>query len=383
MLVGIVVLQTTTFGSYGGIQTYNRIFAQSLSELSQARVLIGTDQKEDIREASKSDLFRNLKIEAFGGSRAALASRTISLALRSRIDLLIIGHVNYAPLGVVVKRLQPHTKVGVIMHGKDVWLKLPPWRSQALRAADFTLSVSKDTYEQAVKVNGLPEGRNHLLPNAILWKMTEPRMTSGNGNSPVGTRLLSVCRLAANEKQKGVETMIRALPEVTARIPNVQYVVIGTGDDLERHRRLASECGVAEHVHFLGTVDDATLRSHYEAADLFVLPSAQEGFGIVFLEAMRYGKPVVAARFGGTPEVVLDGITGLLVQYDDSAELSAAVIRLCLDANLRKAFGAAGYERLLNNFTYEHFKRRFDQILIDVLPSNALYRSRREVLTPA
>ena len=122
---------------------------------------------------------------------------------------------------------------------------------------------------------------------------------------------------------------------------------------------------------FLGSVDEATLHECYRSCDIFVLPSAQEGFGIVFLEAMRYRKPTVGARYGGIPEVVLDGITGLLVDYGDEVALAEAVTSLCKDPELRQRFGDAGYERLELNFTLDQFKERLSDILGRELPQTS------------
>ena len=107
------------------------------------------------------------------------------------------------------------------------------------------------------------------------------------------------------------------------------------------------------------------------------MPSAQEGFGIVFLEAMQYGKAVVAADYGGVPEVVQDGVTGTLVQYGNVSQLAQAIADLCLNVDLRTQLGRAGYDRLQENFTYPQFKKRLADILARELPLAAVYRARR------
>jgi glycosyltransferase involved in cell wall biosynthesis len=146
-------------------------------------------------------------------------------------------------------------------------------------------------------------------------------------------------------------------------VPDVQYIIIGSGTDLERHKQLALEVGVADRVHFLGTVDDPTLRSCYQSCDVFVMPSAQEGFGFVYLEAMQYAKAVVAARSGGAPEVVEEQVTGRLVEYGNQDELAEALVELCLDSEKRVRLGAAGYQRLQEKFTFAHFKEKLVGIL--------------------
>src|SRR6185312_10680667 len=106
-------------------------------------------------------------------------------------------------------------------------------------------------------------------------------------------KLLSVCRFDRTDPYKGIDTVIEALPTVLSHFPELHYYVVGNGNDLERHKMLAATSGVAEHVHFLGSLAATTLRDYYRACDVFVMPSAGEGFGIVFLEAMRYAKATI------------------------------------------------------------------------------------------
>src|SRR5205823_13333779 len=104
--------------------------------------------------------------------------------------------------------------------------------------------------------------------------------------------------------------------------------------------------GVARYVHFMGGVSEAELRGLYKRCSLFVMPSRKEGFGIVFLEAMAYGKPVVGGAHGGTPSVVRDGETGLLVESSDVAGIADSIILLLGNEEMRKTFGLAGHKRL-------------------------------------
>jgi glycosyltransferase involved in cell wall biosynthesis len=151
----------------------------------------------------------------------------------------------------------------------------------------------------------------------------------------------------------------------------VQYFVVGSGTDLDRHQRLAELHFVSDRVHFLGSIDTETLQHQYHACDIFVMPSAGEGFGIVFLEAMRYSKPVVAADSGAVAEVVLDQVTGRLVEYGNQDELAQALIELCLDAEKRTRLGAEGYQRLQERFTFAHFKAKLTEILCAEMALNS------------
>jgi len=395
----ILALQTTTFSAHGGIPAYNRMVCRALNELDDVavekrRILIAMDRRTDLAVAEKE--FPNLTLESFAGHRSTFVRRAVATAMSERVDLALIGHVNYAPMGLLLKRLRPNLRYGVVVHGVEAWSRLPRIRRRALRHADFVMSVSEYTKRQVVEANGVNPQRVYLLPNTLA---SESDGTGRSGDGATGRRgdgetgrsgepdaarhkpirLLSVCRLDAREQYKGIDTVIRALPAVCARVADLEYVVVGSGSDLERHKRIAADLGVTDRVQFLGSVDELALRSVYESCDVFVLPSAGEGFGIVFLEAMHYRKPIIAANSGATPEVVKDGETGMLVEASSVEQLAAAMIDLATDRPKRDRMGDAGYARLQNNFTFDHFKRRLHEIVMTELPQKAFAHGERQV----
>ncbi len=377
----ILTLQTSTFSVYGGIPTYNRMICRALNELNGAvenHILLGTDKPSDIQPGAAQ--LPALQLEAFNGNRAAFVRRVLDLVIGRRIDLMLIGHVNYAPLGLMLRRLQPGLRYGVMVHGVDVWTRLPALRRRALQQADFIISVSEYTKQKAIEVNDAAAEHFYLLPNVLQWDIGDGTEVSAPPSLPKGTRLLTVCRLASSERYKGVDTVIESLPAVAAHVPDVQYLIVGDGTDVGRLKGLANEVGVADRVHFLGLVDDAVLRGYYQTCDAFVMPSAKEGFGIVFLEAMQYGKPVIAANVGGSPEVVENSVTGLLVEYGNVPQLVQAITDLCLDPEKRRRLGQAGYRRLQEQFTYPHFKQRLTDILRREISTVSMYRDRRRLI---
>jgi phosphatidylinositol alpha-1,6-mannosyltransferase len=209
-------------------------------------------------------------------------------------------------------------------------------------------------------MQGVQPSRIHLLPYGYYkdqGSMAPAPSTEGRFPS-----LLTVTRLEARE-HKGVDTAIRALPRILRSYPEAYYTIVGTGSDQERLQLLARELGVGDHVSFRGFVPDEELAGVYAACDVFVLPSKQEGLGIVYLEAMAHAKPVVAARAGGVPEVVIDGQTGLLVEYGDIEALAGAILMLLDDAALRTRLGHAGREHVTSHFSYEQFARRVEEAL--------------------
>jgi glycosyltransferase involved in cell wall biosynthesis len=360
----ILAIQSTSFSSYGGIPVYNRLVCRALNEFSEvekAIVLVATDNASDIREPSIE--MPNLQLHAFDRNRVALTRKFFTLGLREEIDLVLVGHVNYAPLAWLLKRIRPQLRYGVMLYGIESWQPLSTLRKRALQRADFLISISKYTKHKAVESNALDSQRVYLLPNAVECTENPLPMDVQVPPQRIGTRLLSVCRLEQSERYKGVDTVIDCLPELAKRVPDVQYIVVGGGSDLERHKALAESLGISSRVQFLGLIADQELKTCYRGCDVFVMPSGGEGFGFVFLEAMKYGKPIIAARSGGTPEVVRDGVNGKLVEYRNKPELLQALIDLCLDPKERERLGDGGYRRLQDNYTFGHFKEKFSEII--------------------
>ncbi|HUS10206.1 MAG TPA: glycosyltransferase family 4 protein [Pyrinomonadaceae bacterium] len=372
----ILTVQSTTFSAYGGIPTYNRLVCRVLDEISNAgecHLLIATDKTSDIEEPARE--FPHVRFQAFSQNRVTLILEFFRMGLTQGVDLALLGHVNYAPLGWFLKKLKPQSRYGVMLYGVDAWRRLPWLKRRALQQADFLISISDYTKQKAVEANALTATSTYLLPNALETILVEPPPTAAQILLGGGINLLSVCRLEETERYKGVDKVIEILPKLSRSVPDIQYVVVGGGTDLERHKRLAEKHGVAERVHFLGVLSNRDLLACYRHCDVFVMPSAGEGFGFVFLEAMKYGKPVVAANSGGAPEVIQDGITGQLVDYGNQEQLIQAITDLCLDLAKRERMGRAGYERVQANFTFPQFKEKLSAILLQELSSVSSHKS--------
>jgi len=124
---------------------------------------------------------------------------------------------------------------------------------------------------------------------------------------------------------------------------------------------LAKELNVLEYVDFLGYVDD--INAYYEYCDLFILPSKKEGFGIVYLEAMQYKKPVIAVNYGGPTDVIIDKKTGFMCEYNNINCLADKLIYLYKNKSTSITMGEYGYKHLVENFTYKHFVNRLKKVL--------------------
>ena len=177
------------------------------------------------------------------------------------------------------------------------------------------------------------------------------------GNSVV---LLTVGRL---QRRKGQDMVIRALPLIKHHMPNVFYLIVGSGEEEKYLRDLAATLGVAENVVFVGSTGDDERAAYYAACDVFVMPNREidadiEGFGIVFLEAGAAGKPVIGGLSGGTADAIQDGITGLRVDGESASAIATAVIDLSIDTSRAQSMGRAGRQRVKDAFTWEKIVER-------------------------
>jgi glycosyltransferase involved in cell wall biosynthesis len=210
------------------------------------------------------------------------------------------------------------------------------------RSADRVLVPSEYSARFIEGRYGISRDRVRIVPEPIEMRVWDAIRRSAPLPPPHPT-VLSVAR---QYPRKDTATLLRALPRVQRELPDVHLRVIGGGPELPRLEAISRELGIRDSVTFHGAIpEDAVVRRSYFEAHLFCLPSRQEGFGIAFLEAMAAGLPVVAVRAGATPEVVPDGVAGLLVPEGEPGPLADALISLLRDGELRQRMGTAGIQR--------------------------------------
>ena len=225
---------------------------------------------------------------------------------------------------------------------------------RAARTADRVIVTSEHSRGVVGEAYGVPDGRIAVVPEGIdlsAWSdLPEP---GSRADRPV------ILNVARQYPRKNTATLLRALPIVRDEVPDARLRVVGGGPELPALRALARELELGGAVRFLGPLEDAgELRREYASASVFCLPSLQEGFGIVFLEAMAAGLPVVAGRAGAVPEVVPDGEVGRLVPPRDAEALAGALVRLLRDSERRRQMGRRGRRRV-RDFDWPRVARRF------------------------
>lgn len=361
----LLIALSTVFSVRGGIPRFNRMLCLAIDQLAPELGLAGTvvcqdDSDEDYRKAGRP--WKRLEFVG-AGSRAGLVRRTLAAAVKERPDLMLVGLLGMTPLGAACLPFV-RGSFGFVAHGTEVWEEPRLSRRLAGRRAGFAFAVSRHTARSLERTVGLPASAIRLLPNAL-----DP-VFLGAGDTVQADRppeLLTVARLWAGETMKGIDHSLRAFARLAERHPGATFRIVGHGTDKPRLQRLAAELRLGERVIFEEDLSDEELISRYRECAVFLLPSGQEGFGIVFLEAMRFAKPCIGGAAGGTPDVVVDGETGFLVPFGDLPALERAVDRLLSDADLRERMGRAGRRRLEREFTFERYRERVERHLRELL----------------
>ena len=317
----MLALLTDADGAPGGIAQFNRDLLDALdASPSVARV----ETVCYTRHPPRARVIRErVRIHAATRSRARFVWHAWSRAQAiGPANIVLCGHLHLAPVAWLAARAA-RCPYWVILHGIEAWPRPRRLRAFAIQRARGLVAVSRYTRARTLEWWLGPPDSISIIPDTV-----DGRFTPGAADPALAQRLglvgrevlLTVGRLSAGERYKGHDRVIDALPALRARHPALVYAIAGDGDDRKRLDRLARRRGVAEHVRFLGHVDDGDLPKLYRLARAFAMPSTGEGFGIAFLEAMASGVPAVGLGVDGSRDPLQDGQLGIIADPDRLCE---------------------------------------------------------------
>ncbi|MBI4421511.1 MAG: glycosyltransferase family 4 protein [Gemmatimonadetes bacterium] len=231
------------------------------------------------------------------------------------------------------------------------------------RCADLVLSTSEYSRQRITDLYGVHPSKIRVVRPGIdlsRWEDTLNRSDGPPTRRPGGPAVNqhTILSVAHMYPRKNLAALIRATALLARDVPNVRVRLVGDGPQRGTLERLSRVLGLEGTITFLGHVPFATLAAEYAACTLFCLPTLQEGFGLVFAEAMAAGKPVVALAASSTPELVTDGEHGYLVPPGDDAALAAALHRLLTDPGAAERMGRAGRARV-GALSLDHMAQQF------------------------
>jgi len=255
----------------------------------------------------------------------------------------------------------------ITMHGGDVYVNkaegynfptrwyVRPILKWTLTNASALTAISDDCIEHAMRA-GAARDHIRLIMNGADLRRFSPLLDQPTPR-PFGPKMIFACRQLF--PRKGIRFLISAAAQLRARHPTLQLVIAGDGFERPELEKQAADLGIGEVTKFLGWTANAELPQYFRACAVSVIPSLEEGFGIPAAEAMGCEVPVVASDAGGLPEVVENGVTGLVVPKGDVPALTAAIDQLLSDAALRERMGKAGRARALARFDWSRSAEQF------------------------
>ncbi|MGK7962304.1 glycosyltransferase family 4 protein [Crocosphaera sp.] len=315
------------FSQEGGIQAYVKdVLKAYLSLIEKSSTAPKTDifllrDAPDCHNPLTSELinYYYLKTLPPWKGRLKLALKLLTHLVTNRPKRVFCGHINLAPLVQFLCHPLgiPYT---VLTYGKEVWKPLAKAQQTALKNADAIWTISRYSRDCLCQANDINLNKVEIVPCIVDGEQftpgEKPSELIEKYNLQGAKVLMTVARLWSGDIYKGVDVTIRALPKILQSFPNVKYVVIGRGDDRPRLEQLTKDLGISERVVFAGFVPSEDLVNHYRLADAYIMPS-QEGFGIVYLEAMACGVPVLSGDADGSADPLQDGQLGWRVPHRD------------------------------------------------------------------
>jgi phosphatidylinositol alpha-1,6-mannosyltransferase len=345
-----VIVASTEFFAPGGVQYVSRQAVAALKDVADVQAWALCD-----RAVPPGDPLAGVRFRFASGRDWQMGRWATTAAMTNdEHSVLLLMHLNLAP--IAVPWLASGRRVVIFLHGVEAWRRLSRPQQFVLSRADL-LANSRYTAAKFAELN--PE-LAHQPVRVCALGVADLATTTDEAASP--KIALTVSRLSAEDRYKGHDRLIRLWPAVRAQVPGATLVIVGDGDDRQRLEALARDVVEPGAVRFAGRVSEADLVGWYSRSAFFVLLSGREGFGLVFLEAMRAARACVTVS-GAQDAIIEDGVTGLIVDADDQ-RATDAVVRLFRDPQLRDELGANGRRRFLAEFTLERFSERLRALVV-------------------
>jgi phosphatidyl-myo-inositol dimannoside synthase len=351
----ILALVTDAFGGLGGIAQYNRDVLTALAQCANGGRIVVLPR---LGRAGPTEIPLGVQQLEPKASKIAYGLAAFRAAVTgSPFDAVFCGHLHLAPLGMIVAQFLG-APLWLQLHGFEAWERLTKFQGWSVGCATLVTAVSRYTRRRFLRIAHIDPNRVRVLPNTVDARFIpgpKPDYLLDRHHLHGRQVLLTVSRLAVTERLKGHDKVIEALPGLIKRHPGLIYLVAGEGEDRKRLENLTQRLGIADNVLFLGKIDPNELAEYYRLADVFLMPSMQEGFGIVFLEAAASGLTVIGGNCDGSVDALADGAIGTAINPADRNELA----RVISEALAARAPHSGGVGR----FKFENFARQVCELV--------------------
>jgi glycosyltransferase involved in cell wall biosynthesis len=368
----LILFTLQSFSTTGGVQKMARTLAHSLHQAAadlkwNFEVWSLYDQKSDLMEQYVPlENFRG-----FGHNRLLFSLKIIAQAYS--YNVVVLTHINLALVGLVIKMINPGCKVLLVAHGIEVWRPLSTIKGSLLQKCDKIICVSRFTRQQIITLHRVDPDKCVVLNNAVDPFIKLPKqfkkpayLLERHGLTNDDKIIFTLTRMAYTEQYKGYVQVINAIKSLKTRYPSIKYVLAGKYDEKEetRVRKLINELALDKDIILTGFVNENELTDHFLLADVFVLPSKKEGFGIVFIEALLCGLPVISGNADGSTDAIRDGQLGRSVNVDDLEELKEAMTT-CLEKRLTADDRSALQRECLRHFNEQDYIQKLKSLILE------------------
>ncbi|MBP8766268.1 MAG: glycosyltransferase family 4 protein [Ferruginibacter sp.] len=352
------------FSATGGIEKVCRVASKALFEIFNGNLQIFC-MHDKTGDASGNKYFPEKIQRSFEGNKVK-ASFSAIIAGRKK-EVIVLSHINLLPVGWVIKKLNPKAKLVLFTHGIEVWQPLNNRKRKMLHCCDMVFSVSNFTRQKLIDVQGACPAKCFVLNNCL-----DPFLESKTHlQKPVDLLakynleqtdiiIMTLTRLAITERNKGYDKVIAAIASLQKKsAATIKYLIAGkyTGEEKNFIFKLAETNGVT--VILTGFIDDKELPAYFALADMYIMPSKKEGFGITFIEAMYYGLPVIGGNADGSADALDNGKLGIMVNPDSVAEIESAIAKII---HTKTAYIPAK-EKLMEKFGFDVYKENLKRLM--------------------
>ena len=360
----ILFLNLSAFSSTGGIQMFNRSFLKALNDIeSEGKITADSMSLHDT--AADAKYFNKNNYKVFAGNKLKFVSTVIGQS--KYYDVIIAGHINLALPSFIVSYLK-HKKIILIAHGIEVWGKLTGIKRAFLKRVDKILAVSHFTKTEIIRRHNIEENKIAVFHNTLdpFFKFPahfdKPEYLKQRYQLNGQKIIYTLSRLSSSEQYKGYDKVLEILPELKKINPRIKYIIAGKADAEEKQRveNLIKSLDLQENVLLTGFINDDEVIDHYLLADTFIMPSTMEGFGIVFIEAMACGIPVIAGNIDGSVDALMNGELGQLIDPLNSRE----IIQSLLNTGGSNTTPSSLQESVKRNFGFSLFTKRLEKEII-------------------
>lgn len=361
----ILFLNLHTFSLTGGIEKVCRSFSKVLQDLSGEGKINGHQVLSMYDQSPDLNYIEQKSFQGFNRRRINFFVQALLNGLHS--DVIILSHVNLLILGWIIKKIKPKKRIILFAHGIEIWGKLNRWKTDFIRKQVEIMAVSKYTAHKIEEVHQISADKINVVNNCVdpffevPNSFDKPYKLIDRYRLKKDTKVLfTLNRLSSSEQYKGYDKVIEALAELPEHIV---YVLGGKADLVEEQRitALILKNHLQQRVILTGFISEDEIIDHYLLADVFVMPSKGEGFGISFIEAAACGCRSITGNVDGSSDAILDGLLGQSVNPDDKTALKTAIldeVNLIYDKQELQ-------EKCLGAFGYEDYKIRMRGVLIN------------------